>query len=97
MAGHAKLAVIAVDGGLQNRTIARGPARHSGTSPYYNSGRLMSQHHRIEARCIPDSAFGEVMQIGSADSNGFDGDLNLARARIRDSRNIFELELMGFR
>src|SRR5258707_10902063 len=97
MAGHAKLAVIAVDGGLQNRTIARGPARHSGTSPYYNSGRLMSQNHRIEAGCIADSTFGEVMQIGSADADCFDGDLNLARARVRCRCNIFELELLGLR
>src|SRR5258708_27620259 len=96
MAGHAKLAMIAVDGGFQNRPITRGPARHSMSGLYYDSGRLMSQHHRVEARCIADSAFGEIMQIGSADANGLDGDLNLARARVRYRCNIFELELVGF-
>ena len=55
---------------LKSGAVARLPAGDSSASLQDDPSRFVSQYHRINARCIPYSALGEIVQIGSANSHG---------------------------
>src|SRR5205823_4441980 len=91
-AGQAVLAVIAVDGGFEGSRVAGLPAGYSRPGLDDDAGRLVAEHHRVNARRIADSAFGIGVHVGAADADRLDAHLNFACPGRRD-RATHELKL----
>jgi hypothetical protein len=83
--------VVAIERWLKYRPVARGPSRNSGSELIDYTGRLVPEHHRINALSISDRALGKIVQVGSAHSHRFYAHSNLAGTRFR-TRPINEFE-----
>ena len=73
-------------------SVAGLPAGYSRPGLDDDAGRLVAEHHRVNARRIADSAFGVSVHIGAADADRLDAHLNFACPGRRD-RAIHELKL----
>src|SRR6266702_716194 len=77
-AGHAVLAVIAVERRLASHRIP-GPPSGDARSRFHNhSGRLVSQHHGIDAAATADPALGVGVHVGAAYAHRLHADLHFA-------------------
>ena len=80
-AGHTEFAVIAVDRRFEQRWIAYLPAADAAARCYNDACWLMSQDHRVDTSRGAHSAFGKVVNIGTADADVLNLYLNFARSR----------------
>jgi hypothetical protein len=81
-AGEAELAVITVQCGFERGAHTTRPAADTGSHLDYRAGGFVAQHHRVDARCVPDTALGIRVQIAAADADSADVDLYLAGCGI---------------
>src|SRR5260370_15171660 len=81
-AGHAVLAVIAVAGRLGGHRIPGPPSGYTRSRFHNHSGRLVSQHHGINAAAAADPALGVGVHVGAAYAHSLDADLDFARTGL---------------
>jgi len=91
MATEAELAVIAVERGLESAAVAGSEAGDAGASFDDDARRLMAEDHGVKIGRAADGAFGPSVQIGAADADRFDADLDFAGGGVFDG-HLDELE-----
>ena len=92
MASEAVLTVITVQRGLQNCRVADRPSDDTFPDLRHNTGRFMSENHGVYAGRIADAAFGEVVDIGAADSDGGYADLDVTGVGVGRRGGVDETE-----
>ncbi len=92
VAGAAEFAMVAVDGGLERRAVARRPAGDAWSRLMNHAGRLVPQHHWVDAGRVAHPAFRIGMHVGTADAHRIDADLHFAGAGI-GQRALHQAEL----
>ena len=94
MPGAAEFAVVAIERGFQRSTVAGMPSGNALAAFHHHAGGLMPHYHGEDARRIAHRAFGIIVNVGAAYSNGCHAHLNLAGRRILIG-HFAETELMG--
>ena len=94
MATEAEFAVIAVEGGLENATIAGSQAGDAGAGFDDDARGLMAEDHGVKIGHATDGAFRPGVQIGAADADRFDADLDFAGSGVFDE-HLDEAEAAG--
>jgi hypothetical protein len=97
MTSHAVFAVIAVQRGFEHGAVADRPTGNAGACFAYDSRRLMTEDHGINAARFADTAIGKIMQVRPTDSDCFYRYLNLAWAGIWNVRRVGDTKLPGIR
>jgi hypothetical protein len=72
--------------------IARAKGGNAGTDRFDFAGKFVAWHQRFADDEIADTAFGKIMQIGTADPAGSDADFNFVVSDARD-RPRFKAEI----
>src|SRR5258708_17209886 len=81
-AGRAGFAVITIERRLAGRRIPGPPSGYTRSRFHNHSGRLVSQHHGIDAAAAADPALGVGVHVGAAYAHGLDADLHFARTGL---------------
>ena len=85
-AGAAHGAVVAVDGGFEERAVSWLPGGDTGACGQDGTGGFMAEDHGEGAGGIADGAFREVVEVRATDTAEVDPDLDFAGARGRRGR-----------
>ncbi len=94
VAAQTEFAVIAVERGLERAAVAGDEAGDACAGFHDDAGGLVPKHHGVDVGHAADGALGVGVEIGAADADSLNADLDFAGAGIGDW-HIGEAESVG--